>query len=108
MSCLRGGARARKADRAVAVKLLFDENLSPRLVAILAAEFPDSAHVHSVALGQASDVAIWDYAKAHEYVIASKDSDLAELSIVRGAPPKLVWLRPTVWSERRSTALYLA
>jgi len=30
------------------VKLLFDENLSPRLVQLLANEYPGSAHVHGV------------------------------------------------------------
>ena len=37
------------------MKLLFDQNLSHRLVGQLAAEFPDSAHVRDVGLAAADD-----------------------------------------------------
>ena len=36
------------------MKLLFDENLSPRLVAALVAEFHGSAHANDVGLGGTS------------------------------------------------------
>lgn len=75
------------------MKLLFDENLSPRLVQLLASEYPGSAHIHAVGLGEASDIEVWEYAKTHGYIIASKDGDFFEMSVVRGAPPKLVWIR---------------
>lgn len=75
------------------MKLLFDENLSPRLTALLATEYPGSAHVHSVGLGAALDADVWAYAGAAGYVLVSKDADFFELSVVRGAPPKLVWIR---------------
>jgi hypothetical protein len=45
------------------VKLLFDENLSPRLVGALAEVYPGSAHVHHCGLGSADDSAIWQYAR---------------------------------------------
>jgi predicted nuclease of predicted toxin-antitoxin system len=41
------------------VKLLYDENLSPALVAQLANIYPDSAHVHAIGLGMADDSAVW-------------------------------------------------
>jgi predicted nuclease of predicted toxin-antitoxin system len=44
------------------VKLLFDQNLSHRLVGSLASEYPDSVHVRDVGLGAAEDQAIWAYA----------------------------------------------
>jgi len=75
------------------VKLLFDENLSPRLVAALASEFPGSAHVHEVGLGAEADAQVWEFARDNGFIITSKDSDFAELSVLRGAPPKLVWIR---------------
>jgi uncharacterized protein DUF5615 len=37
------------------VKLLFDENLSPRLAETLAGIYPSCAHVHACGLGSASD-----------------------------------------------------
>lgn len=75
------------------MKLLFDENLSPRLVDMLATEFPGSMHVHTAGLGETSDAAIWAYARSHGFVIASKDSDFFEMSVLLGAPPKLMWIR---------------
>ncbi len=36
---------------------------------------------------------IWDYAKAGDFMIVSKDSDMHDLSLVLGNPPKVVWLR---------------
>lgn len=75
------------------MRLLFDENLSPRLVRRLADIFPDSAHVHELGLGEASDTALWHYAAEHGYTIVSKDADFHQRSFVLGAPPKVIWLR---------------
>jgi predicted nuclease of predicted toxin-antitoxin system len=44
------------------VKLLFDENLSFRLVGALAGIYPEPAHVRDVGLLGAEDPAIWAYA----------------------------------------------
>ena len=74
------------------MKILFDANLSPALVARLAAEYPGSLHVRDVLLRSATDAQIWDYAKAHGLVIASKDTDFRERSFVEGFPPKVIWL----------------
>ena len=75
------------------MKLLFDENLSPRLAEVLADVYPGSAHVHHCRLGSADDAAIWQYARDNGFTIVSKDSDFQERSILRGYPPKIVWLR---------------
>jgi predicted nuclease of predicted toxin-antitoxin system len=75
------------------VKLLFDQNLSYRLVNALASEFPESAHVRHVGLERGSDGAVWEYAKTYEFVIVSKDSDFHQRSFVLGHPPKVVWIR---------------
>ena len=50
------------------MKLLFDENLSPRLVAALADAFPDSAHVDRVGLGSEPDPVIC-YADLSGYLL---------------------------------------
>ena len=77
------------------MKLLFDENLSPRLAGVLADVYPGSAHVHQCGLGSADDTSIWQYAKDNGFTIVSKDSDFQERSILRGSPPKVIWLRAT-------------
>ena len=75
------------------MKLLYDENLSPALVAQLANIYPDSAHVHDIGLGMADDSAVWKRAKDEGYCIVSKDSDYYDLSVLHGHPPKVIWLR---------------
>ena len=75
------------------MKLLYDENLSPALVAQLADAYPDSAHVHDIGLGMADDLSVWKRAKDDGYCIVSKDSDYYDLSVMHGHPPKVIWLR---------------
>ena len=74
------------------MKLLVDENLPPRLARDLADLFPESIHVSQIDLGSTPDAIIWDYAKAHGFAFLTKDKDFANLSLVRGAPPKVILL----------------
>jgi predicted nuclease of predicted toxin-antitoxin system len=53
------------------VKLLFDENLSSRLVHSLAAIYPGSEHVQDRQLDTADDAQIWDFAQANGFTIVS-------------------------------------
>ena len=75
------------------MKLLFDENLSPKLVAKCADTFPACAHVSLLGLEGHPDSEIWDYARENEFTIVSKDSDFYHRSVLIGPPPQLVWLR---------------
>ena len=75
------------------MKLLFDQNLSHRLVGLLAAEFPGSQHVRDAGLAAAPDPAVWAYAAANRLVIVSKDSDFQHRALLMGHPPKVVWVR---------------
>jgi predicted nuclease of predicted toxin-antitoxin system len=73
--------------------LLFDENLAARLVAELADLYPDSAHVGDHGLVGGSDHAIWQYARDKNLAIVTKDEDFQRLSVLFGAPPKVIWVR---------------
>jgi len=75
------------------MKILLDNNLSPRLAQRLSDVVPEIMHVESVGLAAASDQAVWAYAKANGCLIATKDADFAEILILQGFPPKVVWLR---------------
>jgi predicted nuclease of predicted toxin-antitoxin system len=75
------------------VKLLLDQNLSPRLARALAAIYPDTTHVRDVGLQAADDDTVWAYASEHGFVIVSKDADFHQRSFVLGPPPKVVWIR---------------
>lgn len=69
------------------MKLLFDQNLSPRLAARLADIFPGSSHVFWLELDRAADEVVWEYARAEGYLLVTKDADFSELSTLRGFPP---------------------
>ena len=75
------------------MKLLFDHNLSPRLVRLLADLYPNSQHVFLLEMDQEDDRVIWDYALQNDYTIVTRDSDYSDLSLVRGFPPKVIWIR---------------
>jgi predicted nuclease of predicted toxin-antitoxin system len=75
------------------MRFLFDENLSHKLVRLLADLFPSSVHVRDVGLKAANDPAVWEYAKNNGLIIVSKDSDMHQRSFVFGYPPKVVWVR---------------
>jgi predicted nuclease of predicted toxin-antitoxin system len=75
------------------VKLLFDENLSCRLVRALENTYPGSAHVRDLGLEGAEDRLIWEAAAEGGYLLTSKDTDFYQRSLVHGAPPKVIWLR---------------
>ncbi|HEY0430933.1 MAG TPA: DUF5615 family PIN-like protein [Pyrinomonadaceae bacterium] len=57
------------------MKLLFDQNFSPRLPRRLADNYAESIHVREVGWRDADDLAIWQFARAEGYAIVSKDSD---------------------------------
>ena len=75
------------------MRLLFDEQLSEALVPLLHDLFPDSLHVRPLGAGGAPDPAVWQLAREHDCLLVTKDEDFHRLSVLRGAPPKVVWLR---------------
>jgi predicted nuclease of predicted toxin-antitoxin system len=59
----------------------------------LAELYPESAHVSDIDLLESPDRAIWEHARAENFVIVTTDSDFYELATTIGPPPKVVWLR---------------
>lgn len=75
------------------MKLLFDHNLSPKLIHRLAELFPNSNRVYHLGLDQVEDRQVWQYAKLHDFTIVTRDSDYHELLILLNFPPKVIWIR---------------
>ena len=75
------------------MKLLLDENLSPKLVRYLAPAFPDTLHVRDVQLDARKDSTIWQWARANGFAILTQDDDFFLLAQLRGQPPKVICLR---------------
>ena len=76
-----------------APRLLLDQNLAASLVRRLADLYPGSAHMREMDLASADDEAIWSLAATGGYVIVTKDDDFRQRSLLRGAPPHVVWVR---------------
>lgn len=75
------------------MKLLFDQNLSPKLVTRVADLYPDCNHVYYIQKDQVSDEELRDYSRREGFVIVTKDSDFSDLCILLGFPPKVIWIR---------------
>ena len=87
--CCRSGAQI----TVCAMRLLFDQNISYRIVGKLKDKFLECKHVSHVRLNDAEDIDIWKYAKKENFVIVTFDSDYYDISLINGAPPKIIWLR---------------
>ncbi len=74
------------------IRLLLDENLSEAILGRLCAEYPGSTHVRASIGTGASDRAVWDHARANRLVLLTRDEDFERLSVLHGAPPKVVYL----------------
>lgn len=75
------------------MKLLFDANISYRVLKEIQSSFPGSVHVNSLILKDTRDISIWNYAKQNDFTIVTFDEDFNELSTLKGYPPKIIWLR---------------
>ena len=75
------------------MKLLFDQNISFRIISKIKLNFPDSKQVRQLGIENYSDIEIWKYAKENEFTIVTFDGDFYDLSNFKGFPPKIIWLR---------------
>ncbi|MCB0806139.1 MAG: DUF5615 family PIN-like protein [Bacteroidales bacterium] len=75
------------------MKLLFDQNISFRILKLLTNEFEGSTHVLNENLINSTDREIWEFAKKNNYTIVTQDSDFNDLNSLLGFPPKIIWFR---------------
>ena len=73
--------------------LLFDENISYKIVKKIQEQFPGSKHVNDVTPVLKGDLSIFKYAKQNQFIIVTRDDDFQDLQTIHGFPPKIVWLR---------------
>jgi Uncharacterized protein conserved in bacteria len=73
-------------------RLLFDQNLSSRLVELVVGRFPESLHVLHVGLSTATDVEVLEFALGQDLVVVTKDKDFADLVTSRGNGPRILWV----------------
>jgi len=75
------------------MRLLFDQNISYRIVPKLSDCYPDCKQVRQLGLTDAEDIDIWDYARKNDCVIVTFDADFYDIGLINGCPPKIIWLR---------------
>jgi predicted nuclease of predicted toxin-antitoxin system len=75
------------------VRVLIDEQLSESLLQHIQDLSADAVHVRLLGLGGAGDGVVWQRAIDLGCVLVTKDEDFHRLSVLRGAPPKVVWIR---------------
>ena len=75
------------------MKLLFDHNLSHKLCHRLLDLFPDSTQTRLLSFETAADQAVWEHAKNNGFIVVTLDKDFSDLALLRGAPPKIIWMR---------------
>lgn len=75
------------------MKLLLDNNVSPKLVAKLADLYADMNHVALLGLEAADDITVWQAAQRDKYCLVTKDADFNDLLAAKGFPPKIIWVR---------------
>jgi predicted nuclease of predicted toxin-antitoxin system len=85
------------------VKLLFDQNISFRVVNRLEELFPGCDQLRKLGLENKSDREIWEFAKQHGFTIVTFDSDFYDLVTLYGNPPKVIWLR--IGNTRKETLI---
>jgi predicted nuclease of predicted toxin-antitoxin system len=75
------------------MKLLFDQNISYRIIKKLDPFFAGSSHVKSEGLVNATDLEIWEFAKENQFVLVTLDSDFNDIFLLKGYPPKILWFQ---------------
>jgi len=75
------------------MRLLFDQNISHRILQYLPHTFANSTSVKTENLIDSSDRRIWEFAKEKEFTIVTQDSDFNDLNVLFGYPPKVIWIR---------------
>ncbi|MFC5282213.1 DUF5615 family PIN-like protein [Pedobacter alpinus] len=75
------------------MKLLFDQNISFRILNKIQTFYPNAHQVRELQLENKLDVEIWNFAKSEQFTIVTFDADFFEISNLKGHPPKIIWLR---------------
>lgn len=75
------------------MKLLFDQNISFRILGSIKPHFPQATQVRLAGLENSSDKEIWDYARKNQFVIVTFDSDFYDFSVIWGSPPKIILIK---------------
>lgn len=89
------------------MNLLFDQNISPRILKILPKQFSNCQQVRFVGLEDSSDFEIFQFARENDFAVVTFDSDFVDLIAMHGAPPKIVYLNTGNLTTKHITELLI-
>jgi len=46
-----------------------------------------------LSFGTAPDLTIWEHARTNGFVVVTLDKDFPDMALLRGSPPKIIWMR---------------
>ena len=75
------------------MKLLLNQNISFRMTNRIQDIFPGSKQVRDPGLENSKDSLLWTYARGNDYCVVTFDGDFYDLGLLKGYPPKVIWLR---------------
>lgn len=75
------------------MKILLDQNLSYRIIKKLNSIYPEINHVSNFNLQASDDKVVWEFAKNNNFTLVTQDSDFYDFSILKGFPPKIIWIK---------------
>ena len=75
------------------MKLLFDQNISHKILRYIHEVFDGSTTVKQEKLMNVTDLEIWNFAKKNDFIIVTQDSDFNDLNSLYGFPRKIIWIR---------------
>jgi predicted nuclease of predicted toxin-antitoxin system len=85
------------------VKFLVDNQLPEALCRFLNEHGHESGHILDLNMDEASDLEIWNYAAADNWIVVSKDEDFLHLANRHDDAGKLLWVR--IGNSRKQTLL---
>ena len=88
------------------MSLLFDQNISFRILKKLQKYFHGCRHVSECGLSNSTDSEIWKFAEKNGLTIVTYDSDFYDIAIINGYPPKIIWIRKGNMSTNEVAELY--
>jgi predicted nuclease of predicted toxin-antitoxin system len=75
------------------MRFLIDAQLPPALAQFLKDKGYEAKAARELALREATDPVIWDFAQAGGWVVVTKDEDFAERTLQTQTGPQVLWLR---------------
>jgi predicted nuclease of predicted toxin-antitoxin system len=72
------------------MNLLFDQNISYRIIKRIEDIFPGSISVFGIGFDNPHDIDIWNFSQSNNYTIVTFDSDFSDISNLKGFPPKVL------------------